>query len=1082
MNMKNKAIGILTAVIITALSFPCFSAGNMSLLISEDFEFMQSEEKPGYPWSINIGDDASPVTVQNENGNNFARLHTNGKHYNELKYMFPKNMKNPFTVSLKIRKSSASVTTRIGFYAGEKFNNNIEFYYDSHINAINGDKTVSLMKYTTNKWYVLKIEVNPGAGKYSIYVDGECVAASFNLPYNDWHIDGNIPMDYSGGISGLLLAAYSTTGAVGVSDFDDVECLVEIPEEDFIYSDVTEKNMERCVKLLGSLGILKGYENDLFMPEDFVTRAELCTVIRRISCIPETSGKYGKSCFYDVPVDYWAANDIAFAYESGYVSGYGDGSFRPDAPVKTEEALKILLKLVNYDVFAEAKGGYPSGYNAVASERGLLKNVTLTRSELIRGNLAVILYNLLELPLMKAVSFGSDNGYRLTEKETLLTENFRIRRETGIMTDNGITGITSQTSVGEGRVKIGDTVYLISDKLDYTGLIGKNTEFFHTVDDDEPEITEIYEYKNRFFSVSGEDVTGYDGNHLFYTAEDEEEKKISINGKTPIIYNNKYIESYKQEYLTSVYGTILFTDNDSDGSWDLVTVRDFENIPVASVNNGIIYGKTNESVSTDKADTLCRIYSDGELTDITSVRPGSVISVLESDDKKIIEIHCMSREIEGIVQTVSEDEICVDGKAYKTALDITKYPVINPGESGVWTVDILGNLTFARKVNSPGQIKYGYLRAYRLHEHDAASVQLLTEDGMLEEFTVSDDLFADGKKVTSSRLSELLSGSRGYIAGYRLNDDGEIRELLFPGIDSSASIRFAEYENSGGVISPVRNKLYCGTLKAINAKTYFNAGTKFFLVPGSESYDSSLYSVADSGYFVTDEKYDYISYNTNENSMTADIVVVYRESGEKIRINDPVFLVEKRVLASSYGSVKTKLYGYLNGDYTELFVDENISSADYAERGDVLRIRVNYNNEISDVEWIIDANGNVSFDTKNQPTGFKNAAQNEPAIRFSNPDKALTEIRGRYAYGGVFERESEENLLKIFTGEPENIESHEIHRLARTTKILSVGKHNILPVTENEMIEYKASETDYSKVFIYTYYRNPVLIVVYGGE
>ena len=46
--------------------------------------------------------------------------------------------------------------------------------------------------------------------------------------------------------------------------------------------------------------------------------------------------------FTDVTSGHWAAEVVSFAAEEGWVSGYPDGTFRPDAPVSRAEAVKIL--------------------------------------------------------------------------------------------------------------------------------------------------------------------------------------------------------------------------------------------------------------------------------------------------------------------------------------------------------------------------------------------------------------------------------------------------------------------------------------------------------------------------------------------------------------------------------------------------------------------------------------------------------------------------------------------------------------------------------------------------------------------
>ena len=84
-------------------------------------------------------------------------------------------------------------------------------------------------------------------------------------------------------------------------------------------------------------GIASGYLDGTFRPEQPVSRAEL---VKLIAAYFEVTG--GTASFPDVAAGYWASDVISFAAQQGWVSGYPDGTFRPDAPVGRAEAVKIL--------------------------------------------------------------------------------------------------------------------------------------------------------------------------------------------------------------------------------------------------------------------------------------------------------------------------------------------------------------------------------------------------------------------------------------------------------------------------------------------------------------------------------------------------------------------------------------------------------------------------------------------------------------------------------------------------------------------------------------------------------------------
>lgn len=86
--------------------------------------------------------------------------------------------------------------------------------------------------------------------------------------------------------------------------------------------------------------------NDIrFEPDRNVTRAEFVKMlVRSLSCRYTFEGTDSK--FSDIHSDAWYAEYITFAVNHGWINGYGDGTFRPDAPISRAEAAKILANAI----------------------------------------------------------------------------------------------------------------------------------------------------------------------------------------------------------------------------------------------------------------------------------------------------------------------------------------------------------------------------------------------------------------------------------------------------------------------------------------------------------------------------------------------------------------------------------------------------------------------------------------------------------------------------------------------------------------------------------------------------------------
>lgn len=120
-------------------------------------------------------------------------------------------------------------------------------------------------------------------------------------------------------------------------------CLM-LPACCLAFSDTKGHWAEDSISELSAKGIMTGTEIG-FLPDREITRAQFVTaVIRAIG--RETNG--GKTDFSDVSANSVYAPYIASAYEAGIISGYEDGTFRPERPLSREEAAVVLSRAFGY--------------------------------------------------------------------------------------------------------------------------------------------------------------------------------------------------------------------------------------------------------------------------------------------------------------------------------------------------------------------------------------------------------------------------------------------------------------------------------------------------------------------------------------------------------------------------------------------------------------------------------------------------------------------------------------------------------------------------------------------------------------
>lgn len=97
----------------------------------------------------------------------------------------------------------------------------------------------------------------------------------------------------------------------------------------------------KAISTMAKLGIVKGRRADRFDPDASITRAEFAAICARFNTKPvENSGS-----FSDIS-GHWAENEIERAAAFGWISGYPDGTFRPDARITRAEAMTMINRVL----------------------------------------------------------------------------------------------------------------------------------------------------------------------------------------------------------------------------------------------------------------------------------------------------------------------------------------------------------------------------------------------------------------------------------------------------------------------------------------------------------------------------------------------------------------------------------------------------------------------------------------------------------------------------------------------------------------------------------------------------------------
>ena len=109
------------------------------------------------------------------------------------------------------------------------------------------------------------------------------------------------------------------------------------------YSDVAATAWyNTAVSTLSSMGIITGYPDGTFRPNAAITRAEFAAIAARF----DNDGDKTAAKFSDIAT-HWAKDEISIAYNNGWINGYPDGTFGPQRDITRAETMTLVNRVLN---------------------------------------------------------------------------------------------------------------------------------------------------------------------------------------------------------------------------------------------------------------------------------------------------------------------------------------------------------------------------------------------------------------------------------------------------------------------------------------------------------------------------------------------------------------------------------------------------------------------------------------------------------------------------------------------------------------------------------------------------------------
>ncbi len=537
----------------------------------------------------------------------------------------------------------------------------------------------------------------------------------------------------------LMIAVAMLLGCiVPMTAFAATETLEENSEIKSAFADAVNSPYVEEINLLNAISVLVGDDAGNFRPNDTVSRAEMATIVVRISGM-ESSVIAGETEFDDVPESHWASGYIKLASSMGIINGDGDGKFRPDDKVTYNEAVKMLVCVLGYGVKAVEVGPWPTGYLVTADDLKINDEVLVQTGQASRETVAKLVANSLDVDYLEKSGFGENTEWTAVSGRTLLSEKLQISKIEEIVTESSVTSTVGTGSLREHEVKINDVKYYVGD-TDIAKYVGYPVVAYAKLDkkiDKQVSTIVHYELDNenvKYIKITGEDIASATSSaiHVYESKESTKTDTYTVATGALKIVNGAGDMGYDLSKLdpsapgSDIVGEVIMIDKDEDDvieTFFISVSTTFVLSAVRRANDGFyltafdLDGNTSNDrlPATGKFDLTNKnlklnIIKDGKEVDYTDLEKYDVISYT-TDGANIHTFTVSSDKVTGTIEKllVTENKIVVEGEEYEYSpvLPASKKGAV--GDSLTLYLDQFGKVAYTTKEASNAAQDYAYL-------------------------------------------------------------------------------------------------------------------------------------------------------------------------------------------------------------------------------------------------------------------------------------------------------------------------------------------------------------------------------------
>lgn len=717
----------------------------------------------------------------------------------------------------------------------------------------------------------------------------------------------------------------------------------------FASEDTDSLTQHRAYDFLSTLGIISSDDD-----ASSLTREIFAVYLAKMLKIDdyETDVRY----FVDVEKDAFSANAINGLVKLNAISVSEDRLFRPSDPITYNEALKMVIACLGGNELALAKGGWPTGYYAVATSLRITTSVADFNSITVY-EAADLIYRAMEVNTRMHYS-GEDYSFTSSES-SILSSQWNIEYGEGIVTSIYGASIDSSKRVTErNEIYVGDKKFKLSNiSEDVFSLFEQEIGFYYyDTDDVAQEILFIFctdSREKRNIEIDIQDFISLQGKKISFYNNKRDKVENHTLSTVKIIYNGAELGNDVQNTLKNLNkGRLNIIDEDSDGKYDTVFIFDYRNFYVGNYLESVLYNQLNNSDKIDLNEVEYLTIRNEKNEDIlmSDIGKNDILSVAQSKDGESVIIRKNPPSFTGKVDSYTNQDggaITIDGLEYKVekSYSETLFNYAKLSGTFIFNVDVFGNICYI-KASGDDQFNIGYLVACARSDGafaDHLMFKIMDENGEMKVYEIKDSIRVDGELYKANKVDRLESvianRASGKLIAYTVNEDQKLLR-----IDTS-------YKNTG--YESERNS-FTALFGNLDEKRWYNdlnlakkipvkGNTKAYLVPLSGTTNEEKYAVKTvNEILISDVSYYADAYMLDlENGFADAVLVAYDEATDLITNKDtrtvPFVFIEMTMKLNESGDAATYITGCTPNGLESYEVCDNVSF-DGLEQGDFIRL------------------------------------------------------------------------------------------------------------------------------------------------